>query len=342
MTKRNPGLDLFRALAISLVIFAHLGVWVIEEIPVGAKWYHRVGWLSQTSGVLGVELFFVLSGFLVGGLALNRKTSLIYFYLRRWLRTMPAYFFILIVLLAIGPVPPKVWPYFLFLQSTMGAFFSVAWSLCIEEWFYVLLPLFLLIPRRYFIHSVILVLVASALSRVMYAMPFEEMRRCLPLRMDALLIGVTLAWIKTEKPSLYQRFYKSLPVFLIFSIIAVTLFVSAAIRIHGVYLPSLQSPFFFAFFFSAMPIVLALLIPFVETRAYIPASAIFTSISAISYSLYLVHQEIFFATRNAIFRSSNSGPFISLLLAIVAAFVLYRGVEKPFMKWRDKQWPSRN
>ena len=157
-SKRIFGLDILRALAIVCVLFAHL-LWIFPEAR---------GWtptLMQLGGIMSVELFFVLSGFLIGGLLLRmylnpdfHRNQLRYFVIRRWFRTLPNYYLVLLInivlFLIFGDVLPKdLWKYFLFLQNatgSMGSFFSESWTLPIEEAAYILGPviLFLLLPHR--------------------------------------------------------------------------------------------------------------------------------------------------------------------------------------------------
>lgn len=340
--QRNFGLDLFRAAAILLVIVAHLGVWAIDEMAPRMYWLHRLAWFSQITGTLGVELFFVLSGFLVGGLALKRRTSLLHFYMRRWLRTIPAYVVMLLLLRITKPWPDDVWRYFLFMQPTINDFFSVSWSLCIEEWFYLILPIFLLLPRRYFLLSVIVVMIALCLARYFSGVEYEQMHRLAFLRLDALLMGVTLAWIKIGKPTFYKRLHHPL-ILLALAIITIEIMAFAAVmRFTGVYIPFFRSQAFFALFFTFMPMLLTLLLPFAEKCPSLPFKKIITTISTAAYSLYLLHQEIFMLVRQTSLKTTLIGWIVGVLLACVAAFVLYQVVEKPCMRYRDKKWSGRS
>lgn len=335
---RNFGLDAARATAILLVIAAHLTAWGITEMKPNADWIHRLGWLSQITGVLGVELFFVLSGFLVGKIALTRNDSLLHFYMRRWLRTFPAYTVMLLILLLLKGIPESFWRYVFFLQPPLQDFFSVSWSLCVEEWFYLLLPLFLFISRRYFIHSTIAVIFALLFLRIYSGLEYETLRRTTFLRLDALLIGVLLAWVKLEKPNLYNYLQKPITLLLCGVFILGVLFISGLMRVSGVYLPMLETDYAIAALFTIMPLSFALLLPHAEKLPTLPLRTVITTISAGAYSLYLVHEEIFRAVRHTIFFDSIYGFVIALFLSALAATLLYRYIEKPFMQFRDRKY----
>jgi len=104
----------------------------------------------------GVAIFFVLSGFLIGGILIKQLErdkptfkGLLTFWSRRWMRTVPAYLFVLIVLFAYTALAmpdsfPKDWWRFLFFiqnfEHEPPSFFAESWSLSIEEWFYLLIP----------------------------------------------------------------------------------------------------------------------------------------------------------------------------------------------------------
>jgi peptidoglycan/LPS O-acetylase OafA/YrhL len=152
---RWPGLDGVRGLAILLVLFTHLGG------QPGPQWF----WQTTQGGRVGVDVFFVLSGFLITSLLLsewdrNGSISLPRFYMRRALRLLPA-LILVIVVVAIGAftVIPQVWrqptlsgiPYALFYASDLrwlipGAvpahpgFMDPMWSLSVEEQFYLVWP----------------------------------------------------------------------------------------------------------------------------------------------------------------------------------------------------------
>ncbi len=151
---RNAGLDLMRCTAILCVLASHLG----QAVPwwFGWRWGQRIPPEIGGLGTYGVVLFFVLSGFLVGGIALRamrpsptRRTVAV-FLARRWMRTVPLYYVALALVLATAPPATDrlghVLAYATFTQNLLGDmpqdhWFSVSWSLGVEEWFYLLFGL---------------------------------------------------------------------------------------------------------------------------------------------------------------------------------------------------------
>src|ERR1700704_4259635 len=149
--ERQPGLDLLRAIAIIVVVIYHAG---IMGFPLPGR-VHRFGWI-------GVDLFFVLSGYLIGGqllapLARNQGINLGRFFARRALRIMPAYFVVLAIYFLLPSwreypeMSQPLWKFLLSVQNIGlhgGTAFSHAWSLAVEDQFYLLLPLVLLFVFR--------------------------------------------------------------------------------------------------------------------------------------------------------------------------------------------------
>ncbi len=143
----RPQLDGLRAIAIGLVGIEHFGgPWLREHFPIGA-------------GALGVHLFFVLSGFLITRnllFRLERASAgevIRRFYIGRAVRLMPAYYLTLLALFALGV--PEVHDFILWhltytsnYLAAMGGPLLVFWSLAVEEQFYLLLPLLILLFRR--------------------------------------------------------------------------------------------------------------------------------------------------------------------------------------------------
>ena len=149
--ERQPGLDLLRALAIILVVVYHAALFGFK-LPGRVD---RFGWI-------GVDLFFVLSGYLIGGqllasLARDQRIKLGRFFTRRALRIMPAYFVVLAIYFLLPAwreypeMSQPLWKFLLSVQNIAlhgGTAFSHAWSLAVEDQFYLALPFLLLFLYR--------------------------------------------------------------------------------------------------------------------------------------------------------------------------------------------------
>src|SRR4051812_10707754 len=140
---RLCGLDTLRAAAISIVLMDNYR-WVSNK--------NIFGFMSQLGGT-GVDLFFVLSGFLIGNQILSafakeQNFSLTYFYIRRLLRTLPNYYVVLTLYFLFptilsGTSSAQLISFLTFTQNLnmpSGSTFSHSWSLCVEEQFYLLFP----------------------------------------------------------------------------------------------------------------------------------------------------------------------------------------------------------
>src|SRR5450755_3201823 len=144
------GLDTLRALAISLVFLFH---YLYFQHPAWMERFFRFGWC-------GVDLFFVLSGFLISNQLFaewqsRNKINAGVFYLKRAFRILPPYLFVLFLYIFVPAFHEReslapLWKMFTFTQNfnqniILYGTFSHAWSLCVEEQFYLLLPLILIL-----------------------------------------------------------------------------------------------------------------------------------------------------------------------------------------------------
>jgi peptidoglycan/LPS O-acetylase OafA/YrhL len=211
---RNDALDGLRGLAIAMVLWLHF---VQQYLPPGrGSW---LGWLRAATGMswAGVDLFFTLSGFFIGGILIDQRESprlISVFYLRRAVRILPVYYATLAVIAAAIVVglpgsyhlfPP--WVYALFLTNFAFALakawdwlpLSVLWTLAVEEQFYLTAPWVVrAIPRsRIPWLAVGLALLAELLRAAMliaYPAGHLALHVLTPFRMDALALGVLAAW----------------------------------------------------------------------------------------------------------------------------------------------------
>src|SRR5713226_5024265 len=139
MSKRNQSLDVLRGVAVLLVIANHYPYYALA----------RAGWI-------GVDLFFVLSGFLISGLLFSDllsqgSISLGRFFIRRGLKIYPAFYFFLGLTTLLSPGirhDGRILSEVFFLQSYLPRIWGHTWSLAIEEHFYIMLPLLLIVLNR--------------------------------------------------------------------------------------------------------------------------------------------------------------------------------------------------
>jgi peptidoglycan/LPS O-acetylase OafA/YrhL len=152
MSKRYFGLDVLRSLAVLGVLLLH-SIQCTANVPEVVKAVCERGWA-------GVDLFFVLSGFLIGSQVVGLpaeasvRNEVRNFWIKRWSRTLPLYFTVLAVYVFIKPTifhAPFVghaWMYCIFIQNFFPIRdFAQSWSLCIEEQFYLVLPLLMVFFR---------------------------------------------------------------------------------------------------------------------------------------------------------------------------------------------------
>jgi peptidoglycan/LPS O-acetylase OafA/YrhL len=323
----------------------------------------------------GVDLFFVLSGFLIGGILIRRFDGdsvslggLLGFWKFRWFRTLPNYFLVLLLSLLLA-----VWldgtnhsfgpSYIFFLQNLAWPhpdFFRVAWSLSVEEWFYLSFPLTvwaisLLFPSSPF-HSRMM----AALSVFMVAglgargIAFlnlsneagsngsvsldwfrANIREVVVCRLDAIPVGVLGAYLSHWHPGWWRRM--RLPG-LVVGILLLLLHLKVKWAPFGL-------PVVLLFRFELLFATLCLL-PTLCGWKSAPGwlSRPVTFVSLISYSMYLLHHDIVLMITVRTFRGCDGKGWavFSFLLYVVVSFLLshllYRYFERPTTDLRNRSF----
>lgn len=352
-----------RAAAILFVVGSH-SLWVFPE-AIGS-WTT----LITFSGVLGVELFFVLSGFLIGRILFRiftnaefKRKHLTYFLIRRWFRTLPNYYLVLLInillVLIIGrDLPDTLAQYFFFLQnltSGMDIFFTESWSLPVEEFAYVLGPLLLLVAvlfgskhkrQQSFLWVTVSLLIFFFVTKVIFnanhvVTDLEtwniELRAVVLYRIDSIFYGVLFAYVSRIHPQRWKQY--RVHSFFIGSLLFLAL--HAAITTTSI----TETPWLFNIaYFPICSVSIALWLPLLSELTSAPRwiSGPITFISIISYSMYLLHYSIILQLVNTYFPVAalpeSMRPVFSvsyILLTMALSYVLYRFYEKPMMDLRD-------
>ena len=371
-SSRNPGLDTLRAAAIALVFMYHYGIFVSGSATFGGL--GDIGWT-------GVDLFFVLSGYLIAnqlfaGLASGRAISLPRFYARRAFRTLPVFWLVLAAFVLFpaamgGRAPPPWWRFLSFTQNIglqPGTAFSHAWSLCVEEQFYLVLPALLAAGawlargratpgRRHawaLMGALVCVgMVARGLLWQRYGRPtdghgdgymswvyFDTL-----CRFDEFIPGVAVAMLKNFHRPAWDRLMARGGRLSAIGAVAVVAMLTLA---YGDYdIPGEGWGFFMTTFgYSLIALAYAVLV----AAALSPSAGVLRwripgadRLALWSYSTYLSHKPLawFIAHRLKPWGVSDSARLAVISVACIAmGGLLYNLVEKPFMAWRDRLVPS--
>ncbi|QKZ12383.1 acyltransferase family protein [Spirosoma sp. KUDC1026] len=386
--KRVFGLDLLRALAILIVVDAHATI-ALKEYYSGGFWHHLLP--------DGVELFFVLSGFLIGGILIRSyeqnngfdRKLLSNFWTRRWFRTLPNYYLVLIGLIVFAllrawrsglhhTLPDKgtLVNYFFFLQNFaqyVPDFFPESWSLAIEEWSYITLPLVLWgmhalwagrwSRQRIVLASILLVIVASNAYRLIMALqiPISEgelgYRGIVMTRLDAISYGVLAAYGKHYFPTRWTNPALRQRLLVIGILFVVLVSFSASIVILKFYVDAGIYPAYVfykrTFYFTLIGLSMMLVMPYmdgwktvgsVETaggRTRLRIARAITHISLISYSMYLLNLTPIMI--NVIERFPTTSMAVGWIkvsvfwiLVLALSTLLFKYFEKPVTALRER------
>jgi len=337
--KHRPEIDGLRAVAVLPVIFYH------------------AGFPAYAGGFVGVDVFFVISGYLITAILLDEQTngtfSIARFYERRARRILPALMFVLAccVPFALAWLLPQDREDFfrnvaatslfssnIYLWKT-GSYFARntelkpllhMWSLGVEEQFYVFFPLFLAAAWRFGRRAIIVMLAVAAVASLLVAQWLALVRPTpafylLPPRAWELIVGCLLAFYLEKRES-------HVPFLGTIGLIAI----AAAV---GLYDKTTTFPGFFA------------LVPTLGAAAVIAGAGPRTfagrllsakplvGIGLVSYSAYLWHQPLFAFARNYGVDATDFPVMFGLsMLTLVLAAVSWKFVERPFRSGRSRQW----
>ncbi len=367
LINRNNGLDTLRALAIALVFFYHYKVVVSGADTFG--WLSNIGWV-------GVDLFFVLSGYLIAnqifsGIKQGHPLSLKLFYIRRALRTLPVFWVVLALYFLLpnvmgGRTPPPLWTFLTFTQNfglQPGTAFSHAWSLCVEEQFYLVLPLILVVGLRLRgtrLHGWILLFALLAVgvgARItlwqIYGTEstgnlkgyYASVYYATLCRFDEFLPGIAVAMLKHFHQPLWNRLMQHGQTLFVAGVIAT--FTMLTLALHFYYIDDYGYGFFMsAFGYSLIALSFSVLVIAALSsqsslyRLRIPGAY---PLALWSYSIYLSHKAVAHII-NTQFKALGWPPIVTILaitvMSVIVGWLLYRLIEAPFMSLRAQKYPS--
>jgi peptidoglycan/LPS O-acetylase OafA/YrhL len=343
MRTRDSNLDLLRAAAILMVVVYH----------VAQRWPVPLPSLTAFTqyGEYGVDLFFVLSGWLIGGLLWREhekfgNVQIARFISRRALRTVPPY----LVALAIFYLGVFVtrherfdWGYLLFLQNYYQniSYFHISWSLCVEEHFYLVMPMialaistrigrahtFLLVPALFPIFF-------RAFARNVPTEDFGYYQTATHLRYEGLLLGVWASFLFQKHSDAWRILQRLAPFALALSVAALVF--AAAVGGRGRYI----------FFYLGTALTFVFLLVWIAGRKPLPLadSRVVLWIASASYSVYLTHTLALDLALRAASRSSFLAAIhlltVSALIAVAGA-LFYIVVERSSLALRHRLMPGR-
>src|SRR6266576_2119715 len=358
-----PQFDGLRGLAILLVLIAHSGF--LEALP-------HAGGLEFAR--LGVDLFFVLSGFLITGILTDSKGTPHYFrnfYARRALRIWPLYYLVLFLAFVVAPLfapamrptAAKIWPAFVFYvqnivfmrSATYHFALGATWSLAVEEQFYMTWPLLVYLLRKRTLAivsaSLVLVSLSSRLIGYSHGAPFGFLYFFTLSRLDAIAFGSLAAmWLRSPSCTFAGwriRAYQFLGVG------------AAGTVLARILMPRNSAVIGFTFLAIAFTGLLG--ISLAEARSSLLGRMLSAGwlryVGKISYGIYLLHFPIFvlwarFIGRQSFFQSNpvarNLLGFVGqILLVMIAASLSWYFFEQPILRLKERfpsgskmHWPT--
>ncbi len=353
MVKKLPGINGLRAISVILVIIHHL----FRQYPIVPDiqfpFYLKPFISFIQDGHLGVNVFFVISGYLITSLLLDEEKasgsiSIKNFYMRRILRIFPAYYFLLLfyfVLQLCGhlQLTNASWltalTYTKYINWKADWYTAHAWSLSIEEQFYLCWPfVFMSGPMLRKIFAIFLILFVPMMRIYLHLHPLEWITELhILMRIDAIAMGCFFALYKDRILTVLSRNWR-----LYFFISISLLFVLRALpilfeKVHlgFIWVPLGSTHGSVANFLNGCILMYTIFAPQAQWARFLN-SKIMNAIGVLSYSIYL-WQEFFIVESDYWY---NKMP-LNLLLIIVMSVLSYYCIEQPFLKLKNKFQPNK-
>ncbi len=368
---RVVGFDMLRGVGILIVLYGH-GRSKIPYFPEFNNFISVLGfWL--------MDLFFVQSGFLIGMILIkmyereqtfNWKTSY-NFWIRRWFRTLPNYYFVLFLTTILWAIfehkfmflKLKYIAYLVFFQSAItptAPFLEESWTLCIEEWFYLLFPIILLVGNLFLpklnpknikwniLVSIMLLIFCPMILRVFIqakqTFDWLDITRMTFFRLDIIGYGILMAWIKFYYKSFFLNnrklvgFLSVITLGIYFFLFYTQIIPNALTQTNSFYyfiifIISGLSSFFITLFFSEL-----------KLEKNNKAIKFLTHVSITSYSIYIFHLSVVMYSLDHLFPSKGERPLLEniglfsvyVIVTLLFSTLVYKYFEHPMTELREK------
>jgi len=340
ISKRYSNIDQLRFIAALTVAMAHL---IISKKGLSLN--------LEILSSISVEVFFIISGFVLAPQILKVAQSqninnYKIFLIRRWYRTIPLYILsLLLTSIILGQfLSFDFFKYLFFVQNFLEIvvnidYFSISWSLSVEEWFYIIFPIFLYIFLKFlkFNNYKTIIYVSVIFMIIIFLLRFinindeewgSNIRRIVLYRLDSIVFGFILYFYKDK---IIDKFMNK--VWLLVSIIFISIIIYNILIIN-----SSQNLIFYKIIFHYLIGLwgsLVVLFFYITDKKIKKRSLIQINLflGRISYSIYLFHLMVIYIISSFSFSIIHT-IVLFLLIQISISFLLYYYFEKPILKLR--------
>jgi peptidoglycan/LPS O-acetylase OafA/YrhL len=365
LNRRLSELDFLRGVAVILVLFGH----------------HWINDYLQHAGWVGVDLFFVLSGFLVSGLLFSEYKKFgdvrpFHFLIRRGFKIYPLFYLSLLITAAyligfdttfdgIGKVRVMLREV-LFLQNYFGAFWWHHWSLAVEEHFYVFLCILVFVltskkilqSPRIFISISVAIAVGCLILRILTNIYYPENSfrnyAATHLRIDSLFAGVTISYLYHFQLTFLEAFYRNYRIVFFCLIFIPLTFVPFTDPIDSFFIKTLGFTLIYIAFGSLLMVFLfsSRVNRCLQRALTKQGYAAICGIGFYSYSTYLFHPYMLKFVVGEYYSADLPGTRVLTATTVGSFLVFFTGsiflgvvssklIEIPFLKLREKYFPRR-